>query len=483
MKRRFPIVLLVAGAFLACNDAPTGVDDAPDEVGTPSFKVTTDELVESPQFSEAAAVDGTYLLTASRWRRPQTAAVREAGGTVVWSHDRTGMGVATSDDPDFLDNVMASGAFSSGEADQIVEWQPPVRVADVKVAAVTGGDETFFLTQWNMQAIEAPAAWAAGYDGTGARVAVIDGGINDTHGDLAGQVDVACSASFVPGFAFNQDVGGFWHGSHVAGIVAAADNNFGVIGVAPGATIMALKALHDGSGSFGAVIGAILFASDPASFGTGCTQRADIINMSLAGVFLKSSARGFQAATTKAVNFAASKGVLVISAAGNNGLDLGQFFDLTVIPAQSGSGLAISATGPLNFCQGATNFRRFASYSNYGEDLVTLAGPGGDFVGSDDDCSIPRTTGGPDVTFPTWVFDMVPAPCGGSGGSFTCWAAGTSTASPAAAGVAALIVGKNPGISLGKLQAKLKNSADDEGKVGKDEFYGHGFVNARRAVQ
>ena len=50
------------------------------------------------------------------------------------------------------------------------------------------------------------------------------------------------------------------------------------------------------------------------------------------------------------------------------------------------------------------------------------------------------------------------------------------------AGVAALIKGQNPRISLGALKAGLKNSADDEGKVGKDEFYGHGFINAYRAV-
>ena len=54
-------------------------------------------------------------------------------------------------------------------------------------------------------------------------------------------------------------------------------------------------------------------------------------------------------------------------------------------------------------------------------------------------------------------------------------------ASPAAAGVAALIKSANPGISLGKLKSRLAQTADDEGPNGHDEFYGHGFVNARRA--
>jgi subtilisin family serine protease len=329
-----------------------------------------------------------------------------------------------------------------------------------------------------MEAINAPQAWADGYDGTGARVAVIDGGINDTHGDLAGQVDGACSASFYPPHPYNFDTGFFWHGSHVAGIVAAADNSFGTVGVAPGATIMAVKVLHSGSGPFSGIINGILFASDPGSFaGFESCERADIINMSLSAEFFKSSIQGFHSIVNKAVNFAASKGVLVISAAANNGLDFGQLRDAIVIPAQSGSGLAISATGPLGWAVGATDFRRFASYSNWGEDLVNLAGPGGDFAyPGNESCTVDGTT------FPCWVFDMVPAPCGGGGGNFTCWVAGTSQASPAAAGVAALIVGANPGISLGKLKAMLKNSADDEGKRGKDEFYGHGFINAYKAV-
>ncbi len=300
-------------------------------------------------------------------------------------------------------------------------------------------------------------------------MAVIDGGIYDLHPDLAPNLDAGCSASFVPGVPFNQDLGTFWHGTHVAGIVAAADNGFGVLGVAPGATIMQVKALHGGSGSFGAVIGGILFASDPASFGTGCSQRADIINMSLGAVFFKRFAAGFQSLLDKAVNFAASQGVLVLSSAGNNGLDFGQFQDLVTVPAQSGSGLAVSATGPVGFASGGTNFRRIASYTNFGEDLVDVAGPGGDFT------LFPA---------PNWFFDMVLSTCRGSSSPPTfsfCFAAGTSMSSPAAAGVAAIIKGAHPNISLGALKTKLFQTADDEGPIGHDEFYGHGFVNARRA--
>lgn len=296
------------------------------------------------------------------------------------------------------------------------------------------------------------------------------------HPDLNDNLDTACSRSFVAGQPYNNDTGTFWHGTHVAGIVAAEDNNIGVIGVAPEATVIGVKVLHSGSGSFGAVIGGILYASDPAAFGAGSCARADIINMSLGAVFPRAHSGGLIPALNKAVNFASSQGVLVISAAGNNAIDFGQAGNLIVVPAQSGNGVAVSATGPVGWALGATNFRRPASYSNYGEDIVYVAAPGGDFAyPGNENCTMPTATG--TITRPCWVFDLYLST---SRAGYT-WAAGTSMAAPSASGVAALILHANPGISLGALKAKLAQSADDEGKVGKDEFYGRGFVNARRA--
>jgi subtilisin family serine protease len=178
----------------------------------------------------------------------------------------------------------------------------------------------------------------------------------------------------------------------------------------------------------------------------------------------------------------------VISAAGNDGLDLDHSGSFTTVPAMSGNGLAISATGPegsaVGYPNGATNFRDPASYTNFGNSLVSVAGPGGDFrLPGNDLCSIPRVPSGT-VVQPCWVFDMVISTSRGSGASTTSYsfAAGTSMAAPAAAGVAALIEQRFPGISVGALQSKLANTADDEGKKGNDPFYGKGFVNARRAV-
>ena len=546
----------------------------------------------------AAASAADFVLTAPKWGRAQDAAVAAAGGTVLWSHRGTGIASVTSDNPDFLALVGGDKAFTGAAEDMIVQWQDPDLA---RQATVTPEDETFFPFQWNMTAMEAPDAWANGCTGAGVRVAILDGGIDPTHRDLASNMDTSCSVSFTPQGPFNTDVGTFWHGMHVAGIVAAADNGTGVIGVAPEATLISVKVLHGGTGSFGQVIGGILYASDPGSFGLSQCAKADIINMSLGATFNKRGGAGpLIGALAKAVNFAGSNGTLVVSAAGNDGLDLGQAGDITSVPAESGSGLAISATGPLDIAGvfgDPGDPRRPASYSNYGEGTTYVAAPGGDFgitatvdvnapesiagtkfasiavygplpggetadvvlwtdpadvtgdphdacepgtdpnvagkfalihrgactfvtktanseasgsVGtiiSSNRAGLPPIMGGdldslsPSVSItqgdgadiegalasdavnatmdenPFGAFDQVLSSCKAG----YCFAAGTSMASPAAAGVAALIKGANPGISLGALKAKLAQTADDVGPVGKDEFYGHGFVNARRA--
>jgi subtilisin family serine protease len=245
--------------------------------------------------------------------------------------------VVRSSAPDFAPRLKQSSAIQDVQADRLIAWQHP-RVGGTVTAQFTNppnNDRYFNNIQWAPQAVDAPAAWAEGCTGLGARVAILDGGIWDVHPDLAPNMDVARSMSFVPGQAFNTDVGTFWHGTHVAGIVAAIDNtgntNSGVIGIAPKATLIGVKVLHNGSGSFGAVIQGILYASTPiAQGGAG----ADIINMSLGAVFPKNDpdSRGLVAAMNKAVNFADRFGVLVVSAAGNDGLDLDHSGNFISVP-------------------------------------------------------------------------------------------------------------------------------------------------------
>jgi subtilisin family serine protease len=431
-----------------------------------------------------------YVLTASAWGKLQAAHVAAAGGTVRFANADVGVAVVESSNPQFLSQVLAGGAIHEGAVDAEFAWTVPVRTFDLDANAINPDDDRYFNTiQWAPQAVKAPQAWAAGYTGKGVRVAVIDGGIFGAHPDLAANVDVLAATSFVAPdpaasssvnacrTAWNCDTGTLWHGTHVAGIVAAVDNTIGVVGIAPQATIVPVKALHSGSGSFGAVIQAIVYAA------TG--GRADIINMSLGAVFERGGREGaaLTSALNRAVNFAGRQGVLVISSAGNDGLDVDQTGSLIVTPAQSGNGLAVSSTGPLGFAYGATNFSRFSSYSNWGTSLVTVAGPGGDFAYEGNElCTLPTTT--LPVTIPCWAFDMVLSTSRGSAasaGGYT-WTAGTSMSAPAVSAVAALIKQRYPKISVGELKNRLAQSADDLGKPGVDPYYGRGFVNALNAV-
>jgi subtilisin family serine protease len=420
------------------------------------------------------------------------ASIATAGGTLTSSLNQIGVAVATSSDPNFQTAAAGIAGVQSVARDTLVTWVDPNEMAfpagdPGDASGVTGGsigsDEGFFNAQWNMQAIHAPAAWDLGARGTGVRVAVIDGGMNVTHIDLRGSVDLAHSASFVAGFNFNQDVPGFSHATHVAGIIAAKDNGIGTIGVAPGATIIAVKALHNGSGSFAAVIQGILYASTPIGNGGA---GANIINMSLGAGFDRQGKNAAQLAValSRATTYATQQGTTVIASAGNSGVDIDHTNNLIFIPAQSAHVISVAATGPVGFATGATNFTRPASYTNFGQSAISLAAPGGDniYTPTSQTCLIPFIPSG-FIGAPCFVFDFVLSPGSITGNGYF-FADGTSMAAPHVAGVAALIIEKNSGsMKPAQVLSALQHSADDLGKPGNDDFYGGGFVNALRAVQ
>ncbi len=434
------------------------------------------------------------------------ATVQAAGGALTGTLPQIGVAFASSGDPGFSARAAKIRGVTSVTQDMVAQWVDPNETAIPLDADATGGvggasigsDETFFNAQWAPRAIHAPEAWDAGARGIGVRVAVVDGGLNNNHIDLSGSVDVAHSASFVPGFAFNQDVPctpvppattcvTFSHATHVAGIIAARDNAVGTIGIAPGATIIGVKVLHNGSGTFAHVIQGIVYAATPiVAGGAG----ADIINMSLAGIFYLQGVGAAQLAEAlgRATTYAYQQGVTVFAAAANAALDLDHTANLVVLPAQSPNVLAISATAPEGFAVGypfgATDFDDPASYTDFGQSVIDFAAPGGDArLPGSAVCSIPRIPSG-SIVAPCFVFDFVISP--GSLGPVNdryFFAAGTSMATPAAAAVAALIIEKYGRIGPARVEAILRHSSDDLGKPGNDDFYGLGRVNAFRAVQ
>ncbi|HEX6940931.1 MAG TPA: S8 family serine peptidase [Longimicrobiales bacterium] len=477
----------LSGAFLAAT--ALAITACADDATTPA-----EPDVAAPSFAVAGGGSDFIVIARAEALPPDfEARMRDAGGVVRRAYPQVGVAVVRSADPAF--DVRAAGVpgIDVVVPDLVIQWQEPAEAApvleavaggDVAETASLGDDETFFGLQWAPGAIHAPEAWAAGYTGRGVRVAVVDGGIYDRHVDLDDNLDVAASASFIPGFAFNEDVGTFWHGTHVAGIIAAEDNGIGTIGIAPEATIIGVKVLHDGSGPFSAVIGGIIYAATPvAEGGAG----ADIINLSLGALFdekakeFKHAAHDLMKAIDRATGYAHKRGVLVIGAAGNEAVDLDAMKTLTFTPAANRHVIAVAATGPLGWALGSTGFDRPASYTNFGRSLVDIAGPGGDFaLPGDDLCAVPTLLG--PIVQPCWVFDMVLSTTRGGSASTSSysWAAGTSMAAPAVAGVAALLRQRYGDIPPAELQSRLLGSADGNGN---NPFFGRGIVNALNAVR
>ncbi len=431
------------------------------------------------------------------------AEVAAAGGTINHKLANVGIMLVSSADPNFKSKASKISGLRSVINDFEAQWNNP---ADQKVVNLdenmvgsppnSGDDDIRFDLQWGHDAINAPEAWNAGYRGEGATVAVLDGGFDLDHADLAPNIIDAVSfvpgqgAMFVPTPATpTTPARTFSHGTHVAGTVAGADNGIGMIGVAPKAKLMLVKVLRDsGSGAFSWMLQGILYAA---------ANGADVINLSLGaavprnGKFLDEN--GNVVSDTKAVQellviiqritaLAKRNNVTLIAAAGNDGNNGNRDGSLMHIPSGAPAMISISATAPYGWALNpATNLDLFSSYSNYGTADVDFAAPGGESWHPSENivtvAGLPR---------PVWVFDLVLSAAYFStvGNASVTWSAGTSMASPHAAGVAALIVGKNGGnMNPVAVEAKLRASSDDLGKTGQDPLYGHGRINAFRAVQ
>jgi subtilisin len=262
-----------------------------------------------------------------------------------------------------------------------------------------------------------------GQGGAGINVAVIDTGIDCGHPDLA--PNCVYGVNYVSKGKDPFDDHG--HGTHVAGIIAARDNGVGVIGVAPEATLYAVKVLDaTGSGLWSAVANGIVWAT---------RNNIDVINMSLGGT-------SFSQAVADAVSAASNAGVLVVSAAGNSGC-----CDTVLYPAKLPESMAIAAVD--------ANDQR-ASFSSTGQE-VDVAAPGVAILS----------------TVPTGSCKL----CDPSGYRTL---SGTSMATPHVSGTGALLMSR--GFTNLDARAHIDGTAKDLGYPGFDLFYGWGRVDALAAV-
>lgn len=282
---------------------------------------------------------------------------------------------------------------------------------------------------WNIQMIRAHDVWSR-VTGAGVNVAVIDTGIDRDHPDLT----VAGGASLVPGVASWDDDQG--HGTHCAGIIAARNNAIGVVGVAPQASLFAVKVLNSqGSGSTSWII---------AGMGWAARNGMHVASMSLggdAGTADEPCILAYQRAAEELI----ASGCIIIAAAGNSGRTkqpwVGQ-------PARCPGFMAVAAVD---------QNRDLADFSSRGP------------------ASLPRDCG-VEIAAPGVSVNST-----ARGGGYV-QMSGTSMATPHVAGAAALLKEQHPTWTPAEIRARLRAAATDLGTPGNDPGTGSGLLDCYRAV-
>ncbi|CAM5581481.1 S8 family peptidase [Streptomyces pilosus] len=442
-------------------------------------------------------------------------AIAAADGTVVVTYEKIGVIVVHSANPDFGKEIRKARGVQSAGATRTAPLAPAgttdVGAADYVSAAEAArttaasaevpGSEPLEADQWDLRAIGADKAAKINPGSGKVTVAVIDTGVDDTHPDLAPNFSAAQSANCVGGKADTSE--GAWrpytaddyHGTHVAGEIAAARNGIGVAGVAPGVKVAGIKVSDPDNGLFYPenVVCAFVFAAD---HGVEITNNSYYVDPWLYNCMDDPDQRAIVDAVNRAQLYAQKKGTLHLASAGNSNHDLAadaiddasspndttpvertidpsECYDL---PTQLPGVVTVSATG-------VQNLKSY--YSTYGHRVVDVAAPGGDRRYQLPDT--PSKDGRILSTMPNGQYAFLQ---------------GTSMASPHAAGVAALLKSKHPWASPAALQALLKAQAnnpgcpesyDQDGDGTQDAtceggnrvngFYGFGIVDALRAVK
>ncbi len=344
---------------------------------------------------------------------PDQSSLERSAGTLLASYQRSGA----------IESVEYDGPVF-GTAIQEASVQADLDAPSWMLSPLPLNDPDFNDPQlvYAPQLLQLPTAWNYTMGDPDVVVAVVDSGINPAHPEFQDRV--------IPGYDFvnNDDdpADDHGHGTHVAGIIAAAANNgTGMVGVCPQCRLLPVKVLNeDNVGTWAGVAAGVIYAVD---------NGADIINLSLGG-------NGGANVLEQAIEYANQQGVLVVAAAGNGRSDA-PFY-----PAAYPGVLGVSAS---------RNDDTRWSLSNFG-DYIDLAAPGYAIYSTYSDLA--NYYGG--YTFMS----------------------GTSMASPHVAGVAALLLSQDPERSAADVERLLLETAKDLGDPGKDAYFGYGRVDPLAAL-
>ncbi|MGW9628486.1 S8 family peptidase [Microbacterium sp. NPDC055521] len=429
-------------------------------------------------------------------------AVVAAGGVVVQSWPQIGVIVAQSDRAAFRDavrvtgkNVVASvGATRTAEVkDKVtgpgVPWGPgssgwnqgknkPVNGDEPSTPIPGSGDEQYTSLQWDMRMIQSDQANLVTDGSRNVLVGVLDSGIDPNHVDLKANIDVANSVNCTVGGRPDQSATGWYpttsdHGTHVAGTIAAARNGVGIVGVAPNVRLASVKVVNDDGYIYPeyAICG-FMWAAQQGMDVTNNSYYVDPFEFWCAD---QADQGAVQEAVRRAVNWSADKGVVSAAAAGNSALDLStntvdngspndapQPVARTInsgcldLPAQLPGVVTVSSI---------TESGQLSSFSNRGLGQIDVAAPGSRIAST--------VPGG-------WAYKS-----------------GTSMASPHVAGVLALMKSVHPELTPAQMVDKLRADATATpcsppqsnrgaacvGTTELNSYYGHGIVDALKAVQ
>ena len=357
--------------------------------------------------------------------------------TVRFAYNTT-VGTAVSDDGKTREIELRPGQDAETA---LAAWEQAPGVIgvtpDIQVFPTADPADPRYAEQWDMHvpttgkegAANVSPAWSDA-TGEGVVVAVLDTG-STNHPDLIANTPESWGVDMIENSATARDGDGrdmnptdegdwssypsSWHGTHVAGTIGAVQNNIGISGVAPNVSILHVRVLGAGGGSFNDVIDGIRWAAGLttswdgrpwSAFGlTNNAHPADVINMSLGGI------GACWSTLQDAISQARAAGAVVVAAAGNSTTDVANF-----TPANCNDTVTVAAVGRVG---------GLASYSNYGS-MIDIAAPGGDFTR---DLGVLSTIATGSTTL--------------TGYSYTSYQ-GTSMAAPHVAGVAALVASLHP---------------------------------------
>ncbi len=305
---------------------------------------------------------------------------------------------------DTFDLIAAGFAYNGTSIVQIPPWQ--------------SDEDPYLDSQYALDMTDTIDAWTIETGSAEVIVAIIDSGIDIGHPEFTGRISQLSYNVVTDTVGLEAVVDDTGHGTMVAGVIGAISNNsIGIAGIVQNVKLLVIKANIPGEGSFydSSIIDAIYYATD---------NGASIINLSLGGYYENPL-------TAEAIRYAEANGVVVVGAAGNDGIDD------PVYPASFPEAISVSAVDMDGY---------LADYSNHNED-VDITAPGSEIV------TTAMNSGYASVS-------------------------GTSFAAPIVSGILALKLSHDPDISLEKLKASLYATTTDKGVQGWDEQYGYGIVNA-----